>query len=171
MGIPENPNADSLFYQNHLVGVQGPNYALAKRIQHWRAVVARDMGCKVSSNVAPSTATVSVTHNRSIALAYNGFHFFAPLEVFEQEASNACMGAILVDDLKDPSSPANPEVKLANPLALFAKRSAHGGAHRIAFTMGSIGEASAIAYLLTHPTALGVYAVLALVVLKIIGII
>merc|ERR1719336_671446 len=127
------------------------------------------MGCKVSSNVAPSTATVSVTHNRSIALAYNGFHFFAPLEVFGQEASNACMGAILIDDLKNPASPASPEVKLANPLALFAKRSAHGGAHRIAFTMGSLGESSAIVYLLTHPIALGVYALVLLVLAKVFG--
>ena len=30
---------------------QGPNYALAKRIQHWRAILARSGGCVVSSNV------------------------------------------------------------------------------------------------------------------------
>lgn len=49
---------------NGLMTRQGPNYALAKRIQHWRAVIAReDFKCKVSSNVAPMTFTESVTHN------------------------------------------------------------------------------------------------------------
>ena len=48
---------------------QGPNYALAKRLQHWRAVVAFEAGQTVSSNIAPSTATLSVVSNRcNIAL-------------------------------------------------------------------------------------------------------
>jgi hypothetical protein len=38
---------------------QGPNYILAKRIQHWRAVIARnDQKCVVSSNIAPSTGVM-----------------------------------------------------------------------------------------------------------------
>ena len=46
---------------------QGPNYITAKRLQHWRAMVAREVdGVIVSSNVAPSTATVSVTSNKSV---------------------------------------------------------------------------------------------------------
>jgi hypothetical protein len=38
-------------------------------------------GVNVSSNIAPSTATVSVTSNWLFALAYKGWHFFKPLEV------------------------------------------------------------------------------------------
>src|SRR6516164_7502228 len=38
-----------------LVPQQGPNYALAKRLQRWRAAVARDAGTTVSLNVAPPT--------------------------------------------------------------------------------------------------------------------
>lgn len=65
-----------------IVRKQGPNYALAKRLQHWRAVQARTVsGCTVSSNVAPSTATASVTSNRLFALAYGGMHWFVPMEV------------------------------------------------------------------------------------------
>jgi hypothetical protein len=60
---------------------QGPNYALAKRLQHWLAVRARAEGFLVSSNVAPSTATVSVVHNAQFAAAYGGFKHFKPMEV------------------------------------------------------------------------------------------
>ena len=35
-----------------VVGEQGPNYLLAKRLQRWRATVARDAGTTVSANVA-----------------------------------------------------------------------------------------------------------------------
>ena len=34
---------------------QGPNYALAKRMQHWRAQIEFEAGAVVSSMVAPST--------------------------------------------------------------------------------------------------------------------
>jgi hypothetical protein len=66
---------------NGIVVAQGPNYALAKRLQHWFAIKARAAGFPVSSNVAPSTATLSVVHNASFAAAYGGFHLFKPMEV------------------------------------------------------------------------------------------
>lgn len=49
---------------NEVSVAQGPNYILAKRMQHWRAITARSKGCIVSSNIAPSTSTVSVVQNR-----------------------------------------------------------------------------------------------------------
>lgn len=45
---------------------QGPNYALAKRMQHWRAIVAFSKGVNVSSNIAPSTATLSVLSRKEV---------------------------------------------------------------------------------------------------------
>ena len=50
------PGAD-LGIGDALVPVQGPNYALAKRIQRWRATTARRDGQTVSFHVAPSTRT------------------------------------------------------------------------------------------------------------------
>ena len=46
---------------------QGPNYALAKRMQHWRAVSSYESGHVASTMVAPSTATISVIHNKTFA--------------------------------------------------------------------------------------------------------
>ncbi|WP_416976023.1 hypothetical protein, partial [Streptomyces sp. 4F14] len=50
-----------------LVVEQGPNYALAKRLQQWRALVARADGHRVAFNVAPSTTTASVVSNPLLA--------------------------------------------------------------------------------------------------------
>lgn len=96
-------DGEEFYFVDGIVGRQGPNYALAKRIQHWRAVVSREADkVNVSSNIAPSTATVSVTSNKLFALAYQGFHFFKPLEVFQQETSNAVMAAMLIHDIRNP---------------------------------------------------------------------
>jgi hypothetical protein len=131
-------------YVDGLTVAQGPNYALAKRMQHWRAIVARASGCPVSSHIAPSTSTASVVHNKKFAWAYDGMPFFQPLEIFEQETSNAVMSAILVHDLSNPQAVANPNVPLKNPLEMFKYNSFHGGIWRIAYKVGTIGEVSAL---------------------------
>jgi len=125
---------------------QGPNYALAKRMQHWRAMVARSSGCLVSTHIAPSTATASVVHNRQFAWAYDGMPYFKPLEIFEQETSNAVMSAILIHDLNNEKAVARPETRLRNPLELFKENSFHGGIWRAAYKVGSIGEVSVIVH-------------------------
>jgi len=133
-------------YVDGIVVPQGPNYALAKRMQHWRAIVARSAGCWVSTHIAPSTATASVVHNKQFAWAYDGMPYFTPFEIFEQETSNAVMGAILVHDLRNPKAVANPSVRLGNPLELFKENSFHGGVWRAGYKVGSIGEMSVLVH-------------------------
>ncbi|MEV4417721.1 hypothetical protein [Catellatospora sp. NPDC049609] len=84
-----------------LVAQQGPNYALAKRLQRWRAAVAREQGATVSFKVAPPTRTRSVVKNRVLAAAYAGAPAFG-VEVFEPATSNTLMAALLVHDLRNP---------------------------------------------------------------------
>lgn len=55
-----------------IVTQQGPNYALAKRMQHWRCIIAIAAGHPVATSIAPSTATLSVVHNKQFAAAYGG---------------------------------------------------------------------------------------------------
>lgn len=131
---------------NGISVAQGPNYALAKRMQHWRAIIARSKGCIVSSNIAPSTSTVSVVHNRTFAWAYEGMPYFEPYEIFAPETSNAVMSAILFSDLNNPKSAGNPKTKLANPNQLFSWGSFHGGLWRAAYEVDSIGETSVLLY-------------------------
>ena len=128
---------------------QGPNYALAKRIQHWRAMLAFSQGTPVSSNIAPSTATLSVVHNKLFALAYAGFPYFKPMWVSWQETSNAVMGALLVHDVCNPKSKANPKASpVRNPVDIFKSGAFHGGVWRCGYQLSSIGEACALLHLM-----------------------
>jgi hypothetical protein len=127
-----------------LAVAQGPNYALAKRIQHWRCMLARANGHVVSSNVAPSTATASVVHNPQFAAAYVGMEYFPPMEIVYQDLSNAIMTALLINDICDPKSAAQPQTPIGNQIRLFSKTSCHFGIWRMAFKVGSIGEVSAL---------------------------
>ena len=129
---------------DNLVVRQGPNYALAKRMQRWRATVAREQGATASLNIAPPTRTVSVVKNRAFALAYAGMSRFG-LEVFDPEASNALMAAMLVHDLRNPASSANPGIALSHPLDLFVDGANPGGMWRCPYEPNSIMTAAAVA--------------------------
>lgn len=138
---------------------QGPNYALAKRMQHWRACLANANGHAVSSMVAPSTATISVIHNRTFAWAYGGMPVFG-FEIFKQETTTAVMAAILVHDVLNPKGPKQPS-KDRNPLELFASEAVHGGLWRSPFAVDSIGEVSALRYFGGIVAPFGLYLVVA----------
>ncbi len=107
-----------------LVPQQGPNYALAKRLQRWRATTARHDGRLVSMNVAPPTRTRSVVKNRALAAAYAGAHRFG-VEVFEPATSNVLMAALLVHDLHTGGGPRHD-----HPWQDEAYAAAHGGLWR-----------------------------------------
>ncbi|MFN3894661.1 MAG: hypothetical protein ACK4KU_08825 [Acinetobacter sp.] len=115
-----------------LVVEQGPNYALAKRIQQWRATLARAQGQRVSINIAPSTTTYSVTKNPLLKAAFNGASLF-DVEAFAPETTNALMAALWIHDLRNATSVANPEVKLNHPLELMMQGANHGGLWRVAY--------------------------------------
>ena len=120
-----------------LVPQQGPNYALAKRLQRWRALVARADGVPVSLNLAPATRTRSVVKNRALAAAYAGAGRFG-VEVFDPATSTTLMAALLVHDLRNPAAAANPDTPLANPMDLFTRAANHGGLWRAAYAPRSV---------------------------------
>jgi hypothetical protein len=124
-----------------LVAQQGPNYALAKRLQRWRATTARAAGSTVSMNVAPPTRTRSVVKNRALAAAYAGAHRFG-VEIFEPATSNVLMAALLVHDLNTGGGPAH-----EHPWQDEAHEAAHGGLWRAAYQPRSaLGLAALLGY-------------------------
>ena len=124
-----------------LVRQQGPNYVLAKRLQRWRATLAREAGATVSMNVAPPTRTRSVVKNQILAAAYAGAHKFG-VEVFEPATTKVLMAALLVHDLHTGGAPAQP-----HPWQDEAHGAAHGGLWRIAYTPRSaLALAAALGY-------------------------
>lgn len=120
-----------------LVEQQGPNYALAVRMQRWRALDARIHGIPVSINVAPPTATRSVVRNRLLALAYRGASSFG-VEVFQPATSRALMAALLIHDLRNPASFTNPDTELPHDWQLFTEAANHGGLWRSPFEPRSV---------------------------------
>eukprot|EP00041_Stephanoeca_diplocostata_P008833 m.132438 g.132438 ORF g.132438 m.132438 type:complete len:540 (-) comp17499_c0_seq3:400-2019(-) len=135
------------YYANCVVAQQGPNYLLAKRIQHWRAMVARADGVIVSSNVAPASATHSVMKNKLLAAAYAGTDYFPPIEIFPPDTSNAVMTLMLIHDLNNTNSCAHPGTKLANPQNLFTEGAWHGGFWRLGFALDSVTELCALLHM------------------------
>lgn len=124
-----------------LVAQQGPNYALAKRLQRWRASVARAGGVTVSLNVAPPSRTRSVIRNRALAAGYAGAHWFGA-EVFEPDTTRVLMAALLVHDLHTGGGPAH-----SHPWQDEAYAAAHGGLWRIAYAPRSaLGLAALLGY-------------------------
>lgn len=115
-----------------LVLQQGPNYALAKRLQQWRGLLARAMGHRVSFNVAPATRTHSVLSNRLLAAGFGGASSFG-IEVFEPETTRALMAALWVHDLRTDRAPSDPSWPLAHPAELFMDQAVHGGLWRMAY--------------------------------------
>ena len=120
-----------------LVVEQGPNYALAKRLQQWRALVARAEGSVASINVAPSTRTASVLSNAALAAGFRGAKAF-DIEVFDPDTTNALMAAMWVHDLRNPAGSAQPQVALAHPLMLLTEGANHGGLWRSPYLPRSV---------------------------------
>jgi hypothetical protein len=126
------PIADALVKQ------QGPNYALAKRLQRWRGVISDAAGIQVSFNVAPATWTRSVTKNRVLAAAYAGARHFG-VEIFAPQTTRVLMAAMLVHDLHQSRAP------MSRPERLFSDGAAHGGLWRAAYEPRSALGLAAVA--------------------------
>lgn len=114
-----------------LVVEQGPNYALAKRLQQWRALVARADGHGVAFNVAPSTTTASVVSNPLLAAGFRGAKAFG-VEVFAPATTNALMAALWVHQLRTPPR------EFAHPLKLLVHTANHGGLWRLPYLPRSV---------------------------------
>jgi hypothetical protein len=113
-----------------LIKQQGPNYAIAKRLQRWRGVLAAQ-DHEVSFNVAPASWTRSVTKNRILGAAYRSAHRHG-IEIFAAETTRALMAALLVHDLH------RPRQKHRHPERLFSDAAAHGGLWRAAYEPRSV---------------------------------
>ena len=128
---------------NGLSVMQGPNYALAKTLQQWRAILAkRDYPhMRVSFNFAPPARTESMTHNRVLATALDGMQHFEPLLILHQTQAAAVMTILLVADLQAEETtlnPACPAVSTEHPWDLLTFNAFHGGSWRCGYAMESI---------------------------------
>eukprot|EP01065_Artemidia_motanka_P038427 TRINITY_DN47279_c0_g1_i1.p1 TRINITY_DN47279_c0_g1~~TRINITY_DN47279_c0_g1_i1.p1 ORF type:complete len:549 (+),score=171.12 TRINITY_DN47279_c0_g1_i1:70-1647(+) len=121
--------------------MQGPNYALAKTLQHWRAIVARADGAVVSAKMGPPMYTESMVHVDTLRIALNGMQGFAPLAAFQPDTAAAVLTMLLLRDVTDETAPAHPGVPLTNPMEVLSDAAFHGGCWRCAYKQNSIGAA------------------------------
>jgi hypothetical protein len=133
------------FVHDGFISVQGPNYALAKAINLWRAVLARSRdGLLVSSNVAPACRTASMQQGnknaRLVAAALAGMGNFPPMLVFDAATVSAVMAVLLVHDVCNPDAPSAPASPLAHPWDLFSCQSFHGGSFRVSVKPQALGR-------------------------------
>ncbi|MEN4984097.1 hypothetical protein [Acinetobacter modestus] len=122
----QSDNGQQYGISDCMVIEQGPNYALAKRLQQWYAITTRARGQKTVINIAPSTTTHSVVKNPILKAAFSGADLFK-VETFNPETTNAIMAALWIHDLNNPESATNPNNKLDHPLELIMENANHGG--------------------------------------------
>jgi hypothetical protein len=121
---------------NAFIVAQGPNYALAKRLQRWRMLLSRAEGVLTSVHVAPPTRTQSVHKNPAMEQRQR-LGTRLGLEAFDAPTSQALGAAMLVHDLRNPASPANPAVGLRHPQEAFMFAANPGGRWRTPFDPSS----------------------------------
>lgn len=137
-GVTATGGAASFAVTDGFAVFQGPNYALAKTLQCWRATLLVQQGVPVSMNMAPGSRTDSVQHSWQAAAAIEGMAWFEPLRAFDPGFVAATMAVLLLWDL----SPAGVAAQkgLGNPGELVVSNSVHGGFARCAYTSESIGK-------------------------------
>eukprot|EP00397_Hematodinium_sp_SG-2012_P025926 GEMP01027125.1.p1 GENE.GEMP01027125.1~~GEMP01027125.1.p1 ORF type:complete len:475 (-),score=108.07 GEMP01027125.1:916-2319(-) len=103
---------------------QGPNYALAKTLQNFRALLSP----KVSWQLAPASRTLSVTHNSTMEKLLGGFAYIPPMEVFDPDSVATICGLLLMSDVFFPK-------QYSHPMERFMSSSFHGGFLRVGFSL------------------------------------
>ena len=134
-GVIETPT-ERFGVVSAFIVAQGPNYAMAKRLQRWQMIATRADGILTSVHVAPPTRTNSV-HSNPIMAERQRLTAYVGIETFDAPTTEAIAGAILVHDLHNPASPANPANPLGHPHEAFMFAANPGGRWRVPFDVGS----------------------------------
>lgn len=121
---------------NAFIVAQGPNYAMAKRLQRWRMTLARAEGLLTSVHVAPPTRTRSV-HSNPMMQERQQLTAHLGIETFDPVTTETIAAAILVHDLRNPAAPANPLTPLGHPHEAFNVAANPGGRWRVPFDLNS----------------------------------
>ena len=126
---------------NGLIDQQGPNYALTKSSQQWRAMVlAYKGGHVVSANFGPPCRTENMTSHSNIAAAIEGMQYIQPNVTFDPNVARTIMAALLFYDISVEPRKAN--VTKEHPMQFFVPGSVHGGAWRCPYNGDTIGVLS-----------------------------
>ena len=137
-----------------LLNLQGPNYALAKTMQMWRAVAAKHDHHVVSCPMAPAVRTRSMLKSAAVAAALKGGPRFGATS-YSPEFASAVMALLLMAHVTDPDNAhASPHAALGGVFDTFARDGFTGGLWTSPFAPDSTAKPAAAAGLL-FPAKLG----------------
>ena len=137
-----------------LLNLQGPNYALAKTMQMWRAAAAKHDHHVVSCPMAPAVRTRSMLKSPAVAAALKGGPRFGATS-YSPEFASAVMALLLMAHVTDPDNAhASPHAALGGVLDTFARDGFTGGLWTSPFAPDSTAKPAAAAGLL-FPAKLG----------------
>lgn len=118
---------------------QGPNYAVAKIMQRWRAIAAREEGSLVSMTAGPAAKTDSVMHSPTMKVIMLNMEVVKPLIAHDPETVQALMTLIFIRDISSETAVAKPTSKLGHPMELFYENAWDGGLWRSPYNLESAG--------------------------------
>lgn len=104
------------------VTAQGPNYALSKTAQVWRAMVAKNYP---SFCVGPITRTASVCHNPTMAAMLKSFDRVKPYEIMDPPCASTVLGLLLSYDVLFEKS--DKDENIGHPIERTLGSSFHSG--------------------------------------------
>jgi hypothetical protein len=168
LGMIKNPTVvlspgdkENIVVMDFLATQQGPNYALAKQLQRWRAIWSRHSTVLlfpdqkgrdvpkakqlVSLTLGPAAKTESVMHSKTMAMVMNTIDQVKPNVAHEPETVQSLMALIMIRDLTSRDAMGNPEnveeeVRGTNAKLNFLVENAwHGGYWRSPYAMDSVG--------------------------------
>ncbi|MFM8926768.1 MAG: hypothetical protein ACKOFA_01010, partial [Rhodoluna sp.] len=115
--------------------MQGPSYALAKRVQRWSAYQQVFADRQVAYLVSPPAKTDSVLNFRILRATYAGCKSFG-LEPFEVKEAVDLSATLLLNILQHP--------RRWTPMASYLDLAVHGGLWRLIYSPKSVWRASTL---------------------------
>ena len=95
--VMDSQSEDKTIHLRHgFILAQGPNYALAKTAQVWRAMIATNYP---SFCVGPITRTESVCHNTTMAAMLKSYDRIKPYEIMDPPCASTILGLLLAYDI------------------------------------------------------------------------
>lgn len=134
-GIFQTDKGESLVIIDSTSSMQGPSYALAKRVQRWLAYEQLYADRGVAYLVSPPAKTHSVLSKKILKATYKGAPAFG-LKPFETQKAVDLSAALLLSELRDP--------KRVKPMASYLDLAVHGGLWRLIYSPKSVWRAATI---------------------------
>ena len=163
--VPRAAAGETMVVMDFLSATQGPNYAIAKLIQRFRAVWARHGAAAlfpdaasgadvarakqlVSITSGPAAKTESVMHSKTMAMMMKNVHRVPPNVAHEPATVQVVMTMLMLRDLRSPDALGNPanEGRSAamspscDPFDFLVENAWHGGMWRSPYAMEAVGK-------------------------------